>query len=154
MQTIQKTLTACSVGFLLWADPGQAEAKDIQFSASTSGSFISTTIDTNEDNTPGSLFSLQGKSKLGRVSVELFAEFAFGPPTVSCPGAAAEGSVVTAQAVMRVERRKGDLIFLESTSGTVCLAPDGTFSRENAPINVAGVLSAQRCIVRKDRLER
>ena len=39
---------------------------------------------------------------------------------------------------MQVERRKGDLIFLESTSGTVCIAPDGTFSRENAPINVAG----------------
>lgn len=138
MKTIHKILTVCSVGVLLSAGLGQAEAKDIRFSASTSGSFVSTTIDTNEDNTPGSLFSLEGKSRLGQVSVELLAEFAFGPPTAACPGAFLEGTVVTAQAVMRLQKRKGDLIFLESTSGSVCLAPDGTFSRENAPIDVMG----------------
>jgi hypothetical protein len=108
---------------------GRAEARDIQYDGTFSGSVTATAIDTNADGLKAASFTVNGKTSLGPTDVQAVIEFApLGPAT--CPDGQAGIELAPVpeirRGVIRFERKDGDLLLTEVSSQTrLCASPSG-----------------------------
>jgi hypothetical protein len=102
-----------------------AEAKQIPWTASFSGSAVNTQSDTNHDGSKGSLLTGGFKSSLGSGAIQGVGEFTFSGPG-TCPNGNAGFSFTllpgTGHSVYRFDST-GDLLFLTLSSATACFDP-------------------------------
>ena len=95
----------------------EAQAK---YKSEASGSFSTSVIDTNSDGIPGVTGILQGESTFGSLTIYFFSEFDIlaAAPSQNCPEGYLEVPIVESKTIHR--HRNGDLLFLETTSETLC----------------------------------
>jgi hypothetical protein len=125
-----KTLAASVAMVLVMAvGSGQAEAKDIKYNGTFSGSVTATEIDTNTDGFKAALFTVNGKTNLGPTDVQAVIEFVpAGPATCLDGQMGIELTPVPGirRGVIRFERKDGDLLLTEVSSQTrLCASASG-----------------------------
>lgn len=89
----------------------------------TSGTNVSSIVDTNGDGIPGNVATMRGRSSRGPVTITIFSEFnpfAAGP-SPNCPDTMLEFPMVEGSLVIRFLR--GDLLFLRTVEAVFCLDP-------------------------------
>lgn len=128
--TINNFLVLFAVTFLVafaigCNNNGKAQETRIDFTNNFSGSFFSSSIDTNEDGETAVILSLKGRlGSLGPVTFQIFNENeTFDPAGTPCttpnglPGV--EVNILESDTVFRIDDT-GELIFAHTTSGTTC----------------------------------
>jgi hypothetical protein len=98
-----------------------AEAKTFKFNGTTSGSALSTEIDTNADNIKASLNSGGGKSTLGAFTFQSLTEYAVSGPA-TCPNGQSGTvfSLVPGSGHTVFRFPTDDLLFSQYTNATLC----------------------------------
>jgi len=124
-----------------WGAPIAAdERKEIHFSATYSGSAISTQGDTNHDGIKAGLGTVACNSNLGRCTAQGTGEAAF-TDLATCPNGNAgfNFSVLpgTGHTFTRFEKT-GDLLFTEVISETVCYDPSTQLQFKTGSHNITG----------------
>jgi hypothetical protein len=109
---------------------GKAQESQIQFSESYSGSFVSTSIDTNNDGVPANLGTFEGTSMIGtvttQVTIQSLNEFQ-SSESVTCPNGNVGFTLVQGHFVKRIAN--GDLLLGTWESGTSCFDPTTSTSK-------------------------
>lgn len=119
---MNKLAVGFAVVLVMAVATGSAEAKEINFEESFSGSVVGTQIDTNSDGRPAALAITEGISNLGPTTRQAVNEFA-PSASVPCPSGKVGSTLVMGRLVVRLDKKKGDLFFVKSSSGTLCFDP-------------------------------
>ena len=83
---IQSVALGFALGLIGTSFLGQAEAKEIKWKASASGTFVNTEVDTNGDGGKAGLSTFSGKGSLGSFTAQALQEFVFTGECVSPDG--------------------------------------------------------------------
>jgi len=136
---IKKSTIVLGLVFLIATQTGcdndsNAQQQAVDFTSSFSGSFVSTSenTDTNKDGRPAFIRTYKGKSNLGKITINTIDEFAQPIPPVTCPEGNQEFLLVRGSFVYRVEN--GDLLLGELESGISCFDP----VKRNSVITLTG----------------
>lgn len=107
---------------------GRAQAKELPYKESFSGTFVSTEFDSNGDGVSGALELVEGKSTLGPFTLQGIGEFRNPnapnpPPPCTLPNGESGFEVVPLPTpIVHRFQSSGDLLFAELSSGSLCFA--------------------------------
>lgn len=122
MRIHRLTVTATVVVNMISMAPF-VEAGEQKFTGSFSGSIVSTTIDTNDNNLPAVLFSGRGKTNLGLATFQSVSEALDRLPEVSaCPRGNVEFPWLMGHGIIQFDDSL-DQLFIKLVSGVACSDP-------------------------------
>ena len=115
--TVKKIITSALVaGMTLSWGASKAVAGEIRYRDSDSGTFASSTLDSDGDGAPGTTGQGIGKSTKGKTTHYFFSEYALLPvANINCPDGTTEFPAVRARSVRRFSN--GDLLVNEINPG-------------------------------------
>jgi hypothetical protein len=110
----------------LWARPwGSGEGPgERRYREKSSGTFVNSPTDTNQDGIPATLSLVTGRSNMGRLTGHTLGELAPAIPTGACAANELELQFVSGVGIKYFTR--GDVLVLAPTSSVLCAAADGT----------------------------
>ena len=128
---MKNTNRAILVGCCMAFGPGYANAAELPFKGTFSGTNVATSLDLNGDGQPADLATFAGKTSLGRVTVQGVFDNQDVFDVEGCP----EGTSVKQELVQRrdaIRFANGDLLFTDFSSQTTCVLEDLTITVEGA----------------------
>lgn len=128
--SMKSSAVGLAIGLTMAVAIGRAEAREIPFNGSYSGTFRETQIDTNGDGAKAEWAMFTANTNLGEVTAQFVIEDSILPEPVTCPEGNLEFTGVVRRLVLRFPN--GDLLFTEGLTRTGCFDPaTGTFSINN-----------------------
>ena len=112
---------------------------ELRYHDETSGTTVSTVVDTNGDGVTGGITTLKGRSSRGPVTITAFAEFNpfAAAPSANCPAGTLDFPMVESTLVYRFVG--GDLLFLRVIDAAFCMdLATGVYEFRNSSIILGG----------------
>lgn len=121
---LKQLTTGCAFMAAVALSVSAVEAKILKFNGSTSGSVLSTEIDSNNDQSKAGLTSGGGKSTLGAFTFQSLTEYAV-VGAATCPNGQSGTalSLVSGSGHTVIRFSTGDVLFSRPKSATLCFDP-------------------------------